>query len=139
MHRAVVVAGAIGQFQEQRKHRLGHAWRAVGRRVADHDAAGLRRSEIDDVHARRQHADHLDVRQSCDRLGREHGLVGEHDLCLAHARDDVGIGGAIENGGRPKGLDLSPTEITGIGREAVENDDLHAGRVAYRDRRQRIV
>ena len=60
----IEVTGAVGEFQEQREHRLRDVRRAVLGDVAHRHAPGPRRRHVDDVVAGGQHAD--------EQIGRAH-------------------------------------------------------------------
>ena len=56
VHGAVVVAHAVGQFEDHRPGGLHNVRRAVFRNIADRDAALAGRGHVHDVEARRQNA-----------------------------------------------------------------------------------
>ena len=125
VHRAVVVADAVGQLQQQRERGLHHVGRAVVRHVRHHDATVAGRGHIDDVGARRQHADIDQPGQRLQLLAAEHHLVGQQGVGPGRPGDDVDGCGAVEYGKRPQPLQRFPRQVAGIGRRAVKDHDLH--------------
>ena len=118
-----MVAGVVGEFEQQGEHRLRHVRRAVFRHVADRNTTLFRRLHVDDVVACGQHADARELRQGSDRLPRDHRLVGEDDVGITGPCDDVGGSRPRVDGHGPDGLDLRPAEIARVGRVAVQNHD----------------
>ena len=121
------MAGAVGELEKEREHGLGDVRRAVLGNIADRNPAGLRSGDVDDVVAGGKDTDQLQPRQRRDRLGGDHGLVREEDVGGTSPNDDVARGRPLVDGELPEAFERLPGEVAGIGRVAVEDNDLRHG------------
>ena len=127
MDRCVVMAGAVGELQQQREDGLGDVGRAVFGDITNRNAASLRGGNIDDVEPGGEHAHHLQGREGSKSLGREHRLVREHDIRTGSPGNDIARLRPIVDGQFPEPSERLPGEVTGVGGVAVEDNDLRHG------------
>ena len=128
MDSVAVVADVVAGLEQQGDGILADRGGAVGRDVADGDAALPGAGDIHDVVARGQHADHFDVGAGLEDRPRQRRLVGQHDLGVRDARDRLrGICQArpvIDRHLRQLPQPI-PAQIAGIFRITIQNHKFH--------------
>ena len=124
-HRRGMVSHAVGEFEQEREGRLHDVGRGVLRHVADRDAPLAGRVHVDDVEPRGEHADVAESRQRRDvRPGHALLVREEHVGSRSPGHDLVG-GRAVVHHELTERLERGPGGVTGIGRQTVEDHDLH--------------
>ena len=125
LHRVVMMADAVADFQQLRHHELRDRLRAIGRNICDNDALFLRRRNVNDVEARRQHTDVAQIRASIHRLAGNGRLIGEDNRRVADAGKNLLRRGVIIDSQVAQGGEGFPAQVAGILHSAVQNGDFH--------------
>ena len=115
----------LGDLQQQGKGHLGHSCRGIAGNVADRDAVALCRLDVDDIVARRQNTDHFQPGAGVKHRLTDGRFVQKYDLRAADARNDLLRRGAVIDRQLPKGCQLLPAQIAGIGGIGVQNHNFH--------------
>ena len=119
------MADAVADFQQLRHHKLCDRLRAIGRNICDNDALFLRRRNVNDVEARRQHTDVAQIRAFIHRLAGNGRLIGEDDRRVADAGENLLRRGVIVDSQVAQGGEGIPAQVAGIFHSAVQNRDFH--------------
>ena len=125
LHRVVVMADTVADFQQLRHHELRNRLRAIGRNICDNDALFLRRRNVNDVEARRQHTDVAQLRAFIHRLAGNGRLIGEDNRRVADAGENFLRRGVIVDSQVAQGGEGIPAQVAGIFHSAVQNGDFH--------------
>ena len=115
----------LGDLQQQGKGHLRHGSRGIAGNVAHRDAVPLCRSDVDDIVARRQNADHFQPGAGIEHRLTDGRFVQKYDLRAANARNDFLRCGAVIDRQFSEGCQLLPAQIAGIGGIGIQNYDLH--------------
>ena len=129
-----VMAGVVGEFEEQGEGHLRDGFRPVGRHIGHRDAAGAGGGEVHDIGAGGQHADVFEPGQILDVAGGQLGLVGQQDVGVGGAARQFGRRGAVVNGAGAEGLEFVPAQVAGIQGEPIQDNDVHGRSAATRGR-----
>ena len=128
MNRFAVVANVVANFEQQGNGELADGGRAVGRDVADGNPLFLGVIVVDDIVARGQNRNQLDIRALVDRFLRDRGLVHDHDFGVSDALGNEGrllISRAVIDRHLAQRFKTRPAQIAGVFRVAVQNNNFH--------------
>ena len=91
MDGVAVPADAAADFQQQCNGVLRNGGGAVSRNVGDRNAVLARTGAIDDIVTRGQNRNKAQLRAGLDDAPRNRRFVGQDDLRVSDARDDLGL------------------------------------------------
>lgn len=149
---ALAVAGdVVADLQQQGDGELPHRRGAIGRHIGDRDAPPLCSRHIHHIVPGGQHCDITDRGAGLQDLFGDGDLVGENDLALPDAADDLlgrmGIGAVIHLQAAQSGKGL-PAEIAGVFGVAIQHHDggkghnrslLHSIKIINGSQRHRLL
>ncbi len=123
VNRLGVQADVVTQLEDQGEDVLRNGVGPVDRYVRHRDVPLPRGFHVDNVEARRQDADELQLRQVLHHLFCDLGLVGQNDLGVPGALDDLLRLRPVVHGELAELLDLGPGIVPGIQLLAVQDDN----------------
>ena len=123
--RAGMQLNAVSQRQNESKDQLRYRGRTVGRHIRYRYTAGRGGFEVHHIDARRKQTDVFQLRQLGQMFRPDCGLVGQqHPGVLGTLNNRIRLGTLIHRQ-RSKHRQFLPAQITGVGRMAVQNNNIH--------------